>query len=206
MAMRQFNAGAVNLANATTSGTPTVTLNSNGSATVRVNGTVTMGGGVLGNLVSDLLCGLTLLELITFDCRQITVQLPLASTVNGAIFSDHALLDARTTTTTGWFMRNEWYRVMYYAAAQANTPSTLPGTPACASGSSCLTVNNLAPANDKRSILFFAGRSLNGTVGSTRAFADFLDTAENRSPNGTFEKLPVGSLSNDRVVVVDSNP
>jgi hypothetical protein len=207
MAMRQFNAGAVSLANATMSGTPTVTLNSNGSATVRVNGTVTMGGGLLGNLVSDLLCGLTLLELITFDCRQITVQLPLASMVNGAIFSDHALLNA-SDPTTGWFMRNEWYRVMYYSAAQTSTPSNLPAAPACAPTATvtCLTVNTPTPETNKRSILFLAGRSRNGTVGATRAFTDFLDSAENQSLNGTFEKLPVGSLSNDRVVVVDINP
>lgn len=204
MAMRQFNAGSVTLANATLVGTPTVTLNSDGSATVRANGTVTLGGGLFGNLVGDLLCSLSALDLLTFDCRQVTVQVPLATTASGPVFSDHALLNSNNATT-GWFMRNEWYRVMYYAAAQGNTAAGLPAAPACTTGTNCLTVNNLSPANNKRSLVFLAGRSRVGTIGATRTLVDFLDTAENRDGNATFEKLPVGSLSNDRVVIVDAN-
>ena len=105
-----------------------------------------------------------------------------------------------TDPSTGWFMRNEWYRVLYYATAQGQTTTPLPAAPTCA-GANCLSVTNLPPANTS-SILLLAGRSRNGTVGSTRTLADFLDSAENQNGDRTFEKLPVGSLSNDRVVVV----
>ena len=37
-------------------------------------------------------------------------------------------------------------------------------------------------------------------------FTDFLDSAENRNLDAVFDKLPAGSSSNDRVVVVDANP
>ncbi len=40
--------------------------------------------------------------------------------INRAVFDDHALLK-KTDATLGWFVRNEWYRNIYYAVAQANT-------------------------------------------------------------------------------------
>jgi hypothetical protein len=184
-------------------GTPTVALNSNGSATVTANGSANVGGGGLGALVGNLLCGLVPPLTLVFECRSVTITLPLATNV-ASVFPDHALLSS-ADPATGWFMRNEWYRVMYYAAAQGNTASNLPAAPACTTATNCLTVTNLTPADNKRSLLFLAGRSLNGTVGSTRTLADFLDSTENRNGDRTFEKLPVGSASNDRVVVVDTN-
>jgi hypothetical protein len=45
-----------------------------------------------------------------------------------AVIGDHFLLNAATTgpgAATGWFVRNKWYRVNYYAAAQANTAAAL---------------------------------------------------------------------------------
>jgi len=203
MAMRGFNSAAVSPTNMTVVGTPTVALNSNGSATVTANGTANVGGGGLGALVGNVLCGLVPPLTLVFECRSVTITLPLATNV-ASVFPDHALLSS-ADPATGWFMRNEWYRVMYYAAAQGNTASNLPAAPACTTATNCLTVTNLTPADNKRSLLFLAGRSLNGTVGSTRTLADFLDSTENRNGDPTFEKLPVGSASNDRVVVVDTN-
>ena len=203
MAMRQFNSAGVgaNAANMTVVGTPTVVLNNNGSATVTVNGSANVGSGGLGSLVGDLLCGLLFPLTLVFECRSVTVQLPLATSV-ASVFPDHALLNS-ANPATGWFMRNEWYRVLYYATAQGQTVASLPAAPSCA-GAACLAVTNL-PAANTSALLMLAGRSRNGTVGSSRTLADFLDSTENQNGDRTFEKLPVGSLSNDRVVVVDTN-
>jgi hypothetical protein len=203
MAMRQFNSAGVNAnaTNMTVVGTPTVVLNNNGSATVTVNGRANVGSAGLGSLVGDLLCGLLFPLTLVFECRSVTVQLPLATNV-ASVFPDHALLNS-TNPATGWFMRNEWYRVLYYATAQGQTVASLPAAPTCA-GANCLAVTNL-PAANTSALLLLAGRSRNGTVGSSRTLADFLDSTENQNGDRTFEKLPVGSLSNDRVVVVDTN-
>jgi hypothetical protein len=203
MAMRQFNSAGIsaNAANMTVVGTPTVVLNNNGSATVTVNGTANVGSGGLGSLVGDLLCGLLFPLTLVFECRSVTVQLPLATNV-ASVFPDHALLNS-TNAATGWFMRNEWYRVLYYATAQGQTVASLPAAPTCAAAN-CLAVTNL-PAADTSALLLLAGRSRIGTVGSSRTLADFLDSTENQNGDRTFEKLPVGSLSNDRLVVVDTN-
>jgi hypothetical protein len=203
MAMRQFNSAGVsaNAANMTVVGTPSVVLNNDGSATLTVNGSANVGNAGLGSVVGDLLCGIVFPSTLIFECRSVTIQLPLATNA-ASVFPDHALLST-ADPATGWFMRNEWYRVLYYATAQGQTVASLPGAPGCA-GANCLAITNLPVANTS-ALLLLAGRSRNGTVGSTRTLADFLDSTENGNGDRTFEKLPVGSLSNDRVVVVDSN-
>lgn len=59
-------------------------------------------------------------------------------TINNLVLGDHPILSS-TDGTTGWFVRNEWYRLMYYATAQSMTPVGLP-TPACTTGTNCLTL------------------------------------------------------------------
>ncbi|OGA66848.1 MAG: hypothetical protein A3G83_12460 [Betaproteobacteria bacterium RIFCSPLOWO2_12_FULL_68_20] len=203
MAMRQFNS-AVAISGWTLLSGPTVTMNADGSATVTATGRVTTGAGGPGPpgggpppIVGDLLCGL---PPPIFNCREYTVTVP------DTFFPDHAFLNNTADPTYGWFWRNEWYRLLYYATAQGNTASALPGTPACTTGGTCLTVTNFTPANDKRSILLLAGRSLTGMARPNDTFTDFLDSAENRNLDAVFDKLPAGSSSNDRVVVVDANP
>lgn len=101
------------------------------------------------------------------------------------VLSDHALLDT-ADATTGWFARNEWFRVAYYAVAQGHTATTLP--PSCTTGTNCVTVANVSPAGAQRAILILAGRSINGNARPSSTLADYLEFG-NRSAN--FEKLPV---------------
>jgi hypothetical protein len=103
--------------------------------------------------------------------------------------TDHALLDT-ADATTGWFARNEWFRVAYYAVAQGYTTATLPTT--CTTGTNCLFVANVTPAGAQRAILILAGRSLNGNARPSAALADYLEFG-NRTAN--FEKLPVTGAS-----------
>lgn len=131
-------------------------------------------------------------------------------------FPDHPLLDTRpqayTTVATGWFMRNEWYRLTYYAIAPGHTTATLPGTPACTAGGTCLAVTNVAPTAAQRAILILAGRSINGSARPSAALADYLEFG---NATAAFEKQPVKkalavdvatkSPFNDQIIVVESN-
>jgi len=128
-----------------------------------------------------------------------------------SVIGDHPLLDATTlgAGSTGWFARNEWYRLLYYAPAPGHTAAALP-TPSCTSGGTCLSVTNVTPANKQRAILILAGRSLTNPAGRPNGnLADYLEFG-NADLNATFEQRTVsraiGAPFNDRVVVLDANP
>lgn len=101
------------------------------------------------------------------------------------VVSDHPLLDT-ANATTGWFARNEWFRVAYYAVAQGHTAGTSP--PSCTTGSNCLTVANVTPTGAQRAILILAGQSINGNSRPSTALADYLEFG-NRT--GSFERQPI---------------
>ena len=139
-----------------------------------------------------------------------------------SVIGDHALLNpvdppnqippsgpCPATGCTGWFVRNQWYRHVYYAAAAGYFASDLPGT-SCNAGSSCLTVANTPmPTDNKRAILILMGRRINpGPLNNPASYLEFgnvnlpLDTA--------FEQRTIsraaGAPFNDRIVVLDANP
>lgn len=114
--------------------------------------------------------------------------------------TDRALLDS-TDPTTGWFVRNEWYRLVYYAIAPNYAPG---GSLSCTTGSSCLTVTNLAPAGAQRSLLILAGRSINGTARPNSTLPNYLEGG-NQTNNYVKKAVSNASSYNDRFVVVDSN-
>ena len=168
---------------------------SDASTRVTLSGSIPISGG---NLIADVLCGL-----LGIACYQMNISMPIT------LLADHPVLNS-TDPVTGWFMRNEWYRVLYYAAAQTTTPAALPAAPACTVGTNCVTVSNLTPANDKRAILILTGRSINGTARPSGTLADYLEFG---NAAGNFERQPVSTAVdaavkkpfNDRIVVVDVN-
>ena len=197
MAMRRFDATAA-LPGVTTTAAPTMsTMTATGSVAIQIRGRTDPTSGLDLNMA---LCGLGgIIPGFTLGCQNATVSVPMT------LLPDHALLN-QNNATTGWFMRNRWYEVMYYSAVRSATAATTPTAPGCTTGTDCLNVSNLAaPTNNKRALLVLAGRSLTGTTTVTRTLPDFLDTAENRSTNRVFERLPVNAASNDRFVVVQSN-
>ena len=107
--------------------------------------------------------------------------------VDRAVIGDHPLLDP-SNSTTGWFARNEWFRVAYYAVAQGYTNTPLPFAPSCTTGSNCLTVANVTPAGAQRALLILAGRSINGNARPSSTLADYLEFG-NRT--GNYEKQTV---------------
>jgi hypothetical protein len=127
-----------------------------------------------------------------------------------AVFGDHALLDSSTSSSTGWFVRNEWYRSIYYAVAGGHTAAALPAAPACTTGANCLTVTNVSPTGAQRAFLILAGRSINGSARPSSTLGDYLEFGNATS---AYERQTVSRVSdatlkrpfNDRVLVVDSN-
>jgi len=114
--------------------------------------------------------------------------------------TNHALLDANDPTT-GWFVRNEWYRLLYYGIAPSYAAG---GTLACTTGTNCLAIANVTPAGGQRAMLILAGRSVNATARPSATLGNYL---EGGNATGSFVRLPVSNATrfNDRVVIVDTN-
>ena len=118
--------------------------------------------------------------------------------------ADHPLLDP-TDPTTGWFVRNEWYKLVYYAIAPNHAASGTAPRSCNDTTPTCLQVTSVLPANKQRAILILAGRSLTGQARPNGTLTDFLEGA-NADLDLAFEQRTVNSSFNDRVVVVDANP
>ncbi len=123
-------------------------------------------------------------------------------TMNISMLADHPIIDS-SNPTYGWFMRNEWHRLLYYAVARGFTTDVIaaaPQPPACPTSttvpplypfnSSCLSVANVTPANSQRAILILAGRSLNGSSRPSPFPADYFEFG-NRT--GNYERRTVTS-------------
>jgi hypothetical protein len=118
--------------------------------------------------------------------------------VDRAVIGDHPLLDP-AAPGTGWFVRNEWYRLVYYAIAPAHSASS----PAPRSCSTCLEIRN--QAGEARALLILAGRSLGAAARPNALLEDFVEGA-NADLDLAFESRPVNAAFNDRLVVLDQNP
>ena len=127
-----------------------------------------------------------------------SVRLPIG------FLGDHTLLD-ETNATTGWFVRNRWHQVTYYAVSPGYSPdgwgwcATPPDTP------SCIRVTNAPSVDGNRAALAFAGRSLSGTARPNDQIGDFLE-GTNAAGVGTdyiFETRTQTRTFNDRVSVID---
>jgi hypothetical protein len=136
-------------------------------------------------------------------------------TTDIAVVPDHDFLNASTDPTYGWFWRNEWYRLLYYAPALGTTAAGLP-TPSCTTGVNCLSVANIAPAGKQRAILILAGRNIktnppaarpSGNVGDYLEFGNADgDTAFEQQPISTVVNAALKAPFNDRIIVLDANP
>lgn len=125
--------------------------------------------------------------------------------VQRAAIGDHALLST-TAATTGWFARNEWYRLVYYAMSAGHAASAAAPRACADADSSCVQISNLAQPN-KRAILILAGRSLGNAMRPNATLGDFLEGANavvTSSPR--FEQRTVTAAFNDRILVLDANP
>lgn len=129
-----------------------------------------------------------------------------------AVVTDHAVVN-RDDATTGWFVRNAWYRSTYFAVAQPNTPDRLPSIGCSAASGDCLRFNDNSTYNI-RALLVLAGRRL-PTQGArpSGAVLDYVESQngddgtlyEQRMPrmNQTAITSPFYAPWNDRVILVD---
>jgi hypothetical protein len=199
MALRQLNDAAamtnVNAAPRNSSGV----LNPNGSATITLNAEAAVAGGLgFGGVLGNLLC----VVLAPFEvCKQETISVPIA------FLADHPMLDP-TNPALGWFVRNNWHQVAYYAVGPDIAPS---GPRVC--GANCLTVNFHNPGAGLRGLIVISGRSLAGSARPNGTLTDWLEdgncdfAAPNCVPNLTFTARAPGLMINrgfnDRIAVID---
>jgi hypothetical protein len=196
MAFREFDTSKISspYALTITSG-PSATLSTGGTATATFWARMDVPASHSTFLsLSD--CGLVG-SLADLRCRQVQITVPIT------FFGDAPVVNQRHPTL-GWFSRNEWYRLLFYATARDVTPAN-SSTSACdRSDGECLEFNG---QGDKRALLAYAGRSLTGASGWTRTFADFLeDHPQNIDGGRVFESGPVGPTRNDRFMVVQVQP
>ena len=122
-------------------------------------------------------------------------------TVPIGVLADHSLTDPNNATT-GWFVKNNWHHLVYYAFAPGFVAN---GTHSCPDP--CITVNNLAPTGKQRSILILAGRALGAQTRPSSTLSNYLEDPLNLDTNySVFAKQAISKTLNDRIVVVDSNP
>jgi len=147
-----------------------------------------------------------------------TPAVPLANYVFEIVadirsFADHPLLDASTSSATGWFVRNQWYRFTHYAIAPPHAASGAAPRACSDAPLTCLSITNVAPAGKQRAILILAGRALAGQARPSGNLADFLEFGNAATPAG-FERQPPSTAIapglkkpfNDRLIIVDANP
>jgi hypothetical protein len=214
MTFRQFDTTGFTIQtppSATVSNAGIANMTFEGRMDVPASGGWTLIGSVLGGGLD--LCGLNVLGLLTgpllgLECREVNVTVPIT------MFADAPVVNPRHPTL-GWFARNEWYRVLYFAASRGVTPGRSAGAqPNCDSSgpgpgsAECLDLDGTS----ERALLFLAGRSLLGTVGNNRALNDFLEDADpdnppdpNRDGGRSFATHRITTTYNDRAIVVQTD-
>jgi len=193
MALRELDSDAPSTADFNSAGrTASASINSNGSATITFQGRVA--SSVAAGTMSTNFFGCA--GAFFGICTRRTFNLPIR------VFSDHPITNS-LDTEHGWFLRNEWHKLTYYAISSGFAAS---GSRSC-TGSACLTVSNLSPSpnNNKRALLILAGHPIGAQARPSGTLSNYLES-ENLSPiDATFVTQQSSLRFNDRVVVVDSN-
>jgi hypothetical protein len=208
MALRQIDTTVTmgNVDPAPAPRTASGTLNSNGSANISFSGRASSGTGVVQ---AGAVCGLGAFAALLNLCYSRTISIPIT------LLGDHPIVKSNDPTY-GWFTRNEWHRLAYYAVAQGHTAATLPAAPTCTTAVNCITVTNVTPTAAQRAILILAGRSVNGSARPSATLSDYLEFANTTATGSAvapFERQTVSTANapalkkpfNDRIAVIDSN-
>jgi hypothetical protein len=176
------------------------TLNTDGSATVRVNAQVTITNGSVLGALGAITCVLGIPV-----CYKNTISVPIA------LINDHPLVDS-TNTTYNWFFRNRWQEVAYYALAPGIAPS---GARSCANGSTCLQLTYHPSSGKQRAIVILGGAKLLSQVRPAASATDLMEGANASADASNPLTLPFALRSpplainrsfNDHVGIIDSNP
>lgn len=109
--------------------------------------------------------------------------------------ADHSILSS-SSASTGWFVRNEWYRLTYYAISSSHAPG---GSLSCIDGVTCLRVTNLTDPTTQQAILALAGRAL-PLRSQTRPSSGLTNYLEDGAL--VFNQAPISATFNDRFISV----
>ena len=129
-------------------------------------------------------------------------------TIPNSILVDHPVVDP-TNQAYGWFARNQWHQLSYYAIAQPLAPD---GSSVCTSAD-CLIVN-YSNVGDTRGLIVIAGRRLSGQAPRPNGNlpdwfegenADFSSTLAARTYTARDPTLIFNRGLNDRISVIDTN-
>jgi hypothetical protein len=198
-ALRAFNSGVVTGVN---SYAATGSMSTSGGATVTVAGTAAS-----GSTVSVTNCGLSASETSTKECYQHVFSVPI--TLIGDHANIHTLLDS-SNDTTGWFIRNKWHLLSYYAITESVGPG---GTGSCTSGSDCLRVTHHANDGKQRGIIVLAGRAIGSQDRTSSALSNWFEGANASATGSSANPFEIRSTTlltnktfNDRIAVLSSNP
>jgi hypothetical protein len=120
----------------------------------------------------------------------LALSVSFCMTAQLGMFADHPLLkpDSTGPGTTGWFVRNEWYRLVWYAVAPKNTVDNLSGgvPVGCVNPSppppapDCLGING---TRNIRALLVLTGGSLSNPAG--RPNGNVMDYLEHNNCDRT---------------------
>jgi hypothetical protein len=124
------------------------------------------------------------------------------------LLADHPILDP-SNATYGWFARNKWHEVMYYAVAADIAPDGTRNCTTPPSATPCLQVDYLPSSGKQRGLVVMSGRSLSGMARPNGNLSDWLEgaNADGQTPFAIRSPtLIVNRTFNDRIVVLDANP
>ena len=166
-----------------------VSLNNAGNAPTTISGSL-----------PPVTCQMTTFVFFFYTCSATTSA---TVTVPITVFSDHPLVYSQDANY-GWFTRNKWHELTYYAIASGYSPTGLPAQPTCTTGVNCISVTNVTPSGGQRAILILAGRSIDGSTRPSPTLSHYLEFG---NALAAYEKRTVSRVNafNDRVVVVDTN-
>jgi hypothetical protein len=175
-------------------------LNGDSTATITLSGFADTSDAGSGGLVGNLLCGITGLLALTVGCAQDSIRIPYT------VLVDHPIVN-RDHPQYGWYHRNMWHHVSYYAIARENAPD---GSGSCSSAD-CLDVRYTVAGSTHRGVMLLAGRRLPGQNARPNGNFDHWFEGENgNDPNGRVYTVrePASTVNrtfNDRVAVISKN-
>lgn len=146
------------------------------------------------------------------------------------VLADHPLTDPNNAAT-GWFVKNNWHHLVYYAfapehAADQSHSCNNDAWPPSGSSSFCLTVKtptDPTPTGNTKAVLILTGRAvttkglpagavrtqLRSNTSENSDLTNYFEDTENGDGDKLFVQNTISKTSNnafnDRVIVVDSN-
>lgn len=201
-ALRGFDAS---VATGFSSHSTTKSMDSSGSVSVTVAGVSSSGTNV--GVTS---CGVSSSWESSADCLRYTFTMPIS------MFPDHANIHTLLDTTddvTGWFVRNKWHLLSYYAIASAVGPG---GSGSCVSSpvgsSTCLRVTHHANDGQPRGIIVLAGSVIGSQNRTSSSLEDWFEGANKTATGSSTQPFEIRSATlltnktfNDRIAVISPN-